>query len=127
MSRYVTKKITGKAATEHYERVVEETGEVIQLEPEFAVMSRRPGIARDWFAKYRDDVFPHDDVVIKGQQIKPPRYYDKLYEIEDECGYSELKDRRKQAAQDNQHSSPKRLRDREKVTEARLKQRKSKL
>lgn len=119
-ARYCTKKITGEAAYEHYERIVEETGEVIQLEPEFAVMSRRPGIGHDWFAKYRDDVFPHDDVIVKGRQVKPPRYYDKLEEIQDECGFSEIKAARKEAAASDEHSSGKRLRDRKVVMEARL-------
>ena len=120
-ARYCTKKITGPAAQEHYERVVEETGEVIQLEPEFAVMSRRPGIAADWYAKYRDDVFPDDEVIVKGRQIKPPRYYDKLFEFQDECGFQKIKASRKEAAANDPDSTGRRLRDRETVMEARLK------
>lgn len=120
-ARYCTKKITGPAAEEHYEVLVPETGEVIQREPEFAVMSRRPGIGRDWYAKYRDDVFPHDDVVIKGRQIRPPRYYDKLFELEDECGFQKVKAKRIDAALDDKDSTGKRLADKEKCTEARLK------
>ena len=121
VTRYCTKKITGRAAQEHYETVVEETGEVIQRQPEFAVMSRRPGIAREWFAKYRDDVFPHDDVIIKGRQIKPPRYYDKLFELEDECGFDVIKAKRKEKALENEKDSTgRRLADRGVVMEARL-------
>ena len=120
-ARYCTKKITGPGAEEHYETVVEETGEVIQREPEFAVMSRRPGIAAEWYARYRDSVFPHDDVVVKGRQIKPPRYYDKLFQLEDECGFSKVKQLRVQRATESEDSSTQRLRDREKCTEARLK------
>lgn len=120
-ARYCTKKITGKAAQEHYESLVAETGEVIQREPEFAVMSRRPGIGKEWFAKYRDSVFPHDDVIVKGRQIKPPRYYDKLFEFEDQCGFDKVKAVRTQRALESTDTSTQRLRDREKCTEARLK------
>lgn len=128
VTRYCTKKITGPAADDHYLRMVENTGELIQLEPEFAVMSRRPGIAKDWFVKYKDDVFPHDDVVFKGVQVRPPRYYDKLFEIEDEDGFSKIKAKRKESARDNHAESlPARRAAREKVQEARLKMKSGKL
>lgn len=78
IARYVTKKVTGRAAEGHYARVDDETGEIVQIEPEFATMSRRPGIGRSWFDAFKSDVYPSDEVICRGRSAKPPRYYDKL-------------------------------------------------
>jgi len=84
VARYVTKKIKGKDAEDHYIRWDPSTGEGIPIEPEYATMSRKPGIGKTWFDKYKNDVYPHDYVVIKGEyKIRPPRFYDsKLSEEE---------------------------------------------
>ena len=69
VARYVVKKFKGKGADDFYHGLV----------PEFVVMSRRPGIAREWFEKFKSDVFPGDFVVDKkGHKVKTPRYYEKL-------------------------------------------------
>ena len=71
VARYVTKKITGDQADEHYNG----------REPEFVRMSRRPGIGAAWLDKYQTDVYPHDYIVIRdGIKVKPPKYFDKLFE-----------------------------------------------
>lgn len=44
-------------------------------------MSRRPGIGLTWFEKYKSDVYPHDYVVVNGSKVRPPRYYDKKFEL----------------------------------------------
>ena len=45
-------------------------------QPERSVMSRRPGIALNWFNKYKGDVFPTDEVVTsKGFVLRPCKYY----------------------------------------------------
>jgi hypothetical protein len=77
-ARYIIKKINGDQAKDHYWRTNPETGEMDQIEPEYATMSRRPGIGYNWFQKYKTDVYPHDYVVINGFKVKPPRYYDNL-------------------------------------------------
>jgi hypothetical protein len=33
-------------------------------------MSRRPGIAGDWFDKYKDDVYPSDTIHLSGQKSR---------------------------------------------------------
>lgn len=44
-------------------------------------MSRRPGIGSAWLDRYKSDVYPHDYVVIRdGIKVKPPKYFDKLFE-----------------------------------------------
>lgn len=73
VARYITKKITGPKADEHYQG----------REPEYTNMSRRPGIGRDWIDKYKEDVYPHDFVVMRNKKMRPPRYYDKVYDTFD--------------------------------------------
>jgi hypothetical protein len=75
VARYVTKKQKGKDAEKHYIRWDPLTGEGIPIEPEYATMSRKPGIGKTWFDQYKSDVFPHDYVVINKHEVKPPRYY----------------------------------------------------
>ena len=70
VARYIMKKVNGDLAESHYERVDWETGEVYQLKPEYTTMSRRPGIGSNWFAKFKDDIFPQDYVVINGKKLK---------------------------------------------------------
>lgn len=78
VARYVTKKVTGSRATEHYRRVNPETGEVWQVHPEFARMSNRPGIGLGWLRKYPGDVFPRDFITtVDGKKRPVPRYYKK--------------------------------------------------
>lgn len=73
---YVRKKVRQKDDPEHYTRVDPDTGELHELVPEFARMSRRPGIAREWISRYWSDVYPRDHVTLDGAKMKPPRYYD---------------------------------------------------
>lgn len=76
VARYVTKKITGKAAEDHYAIADADTGEVVMLQPEYATMSRRPGIGARWLEAYSDEVYPADEVIMRGRSMKPPRAYD---------------------------------------------------
>lgn len=95
IARYCTKKITGKASEAHYQRVLPETGEVIQLLPEFCQASLKPGIGRAWFDKYGlTDVYPRDEVIVRGVRCKPPRYYDKLLEEADPEMFRQVKAKR---------------------------------
>jgi len=79
-ARYITEKMIGDRAKKHYERIDPDTGEIYQLTPEFNLMSRRPGIGRDFFDKYYGDMYPNDYTIVRGKKAKPPRYYDKLFE-----------------------------------------------
>lgn len=80
VARYVMKKVTGKAADTHYDKHDPETGEIFSVEPEFAHYSLKPGIGAEWFAKFHASVYPHDYLIFNGKKVRPPRYYDKLYE-----------------------------------------------
>jgi hypothetical protein len=52
------------------------------LKQEYTTMSRRPGIAADWFAKYFEDVYPSDSIYVNGRVMRPPKYYDDLFKKE---------------------------------------------
>lgn len=50
--------------------------------PEYCTMSRRPGIGAGFLDKFRRDVYPSDEVVVRGVKCRPPRFYDsKLGEV----------------------------------------------
>lgn len=75
---YAVKKINGDRAKDHYARVVTETGEIVQIEPEFAQMSLKPGIGFAWLERYWRDLYTvHDAVIVDGKKKRIPRYFDK--------------------------------------------------
>lgn len=73
VARYSLKKISGEKATSHYRG----------KKPEYCTMSRRPGIGKKWFDKYRYEVYPLDRVNVRGVDSKPPRFYDNQMQKED--------------------------------------------
>lgn len=80
---YVMKKIGGDDAAEHYVRPHPVTGEIVQLQPEWLVMSRRPGIGAAWFDRFKGDAFPSDFLILDGKRQRVPRYYKlKLSKVE---------------------------------------------
>lgn len=101
-ARYCTKKITGDMAKDHY-TVILLDGRMVEIEPEFAMMSlgrnRGDGIGAKHFDKYRDEIYPEDECVIRGKRSKPPRYYDKLLEETDVDLYEEVKRNREDFAE----------------------------
>lgn len=74
---YVRKKVARRDNPDAYVRVDADTGELVNVEPEFSRMSLRPAIGRKWLERYWKDVYPRDYVVMDGKEFKPPRYYDK--------------------------------------------------
>jgi hypothetical protein len=82
VARYVMKKQTGDSADEHYKITDPDTGEIFDLKPEYSTMSN--GIGKSWYEKYKKDIYPHDEVIVRGKPMKPPKYYDTLLERENE-------------------------------------------
>lgn len=124
VARYATKKITGAHAAEHYRRVDTRTGEIHQLKPEFAVMSRNPGVGAKWIDTYAGDVYPCDHVVLGGRiRGKPPRFYDERVAKQNPELVAQLKQERKQFAMEPRqeaNSTKARLAVRAEVLRARL-------
>lgn len=121
VARYAVKKITGSVAPEYYTTVQPTTGEAFQIQPEYCTMSRRPGIGEGWYRKYHADVYPSDQLIVRGNITRPPRYYDKLKEKT--ASLEAVKQQRKANAKnhknDNSHA---RLAVREIVKQAQLQQ-----
>src|SRR5690606_33993541 len=112
---------TGERAEEHYRWIDPETGEVFNRRPEYTTMSRRPGIAAEWFRRYKNEVYPSDEVIVKGKAVRPPKYYDSLYEVEFPEDAAKIKDARKRAAAKHKaNNTPDRLAVREKVKKAQV-------
>lgn len=84
VAAYVTKKITGPQAREHYQGRT----------PEYSTMSRRPGIGSGFAAEYEQEIYEADSVIIRGLEMKPPKYYDRQLERRDPERWYEIKDRR---------------------------------
>lgn len=103
VARYVTKKVTGKKAAAHYGELLNKTtGELTPRRiPEFFETSRRPGLGRDWYEKYKSEVINTDSVLMNGKEIKPPKYYNNRIEIDDPEAHFRNKAARTAAAKNN--------------------------
>lgn len=126
VARYVMKKVTGPRAEAHYEAVDPVSGEIFQREPEFTRMSLKPGIGATFFEKYKKEIFPRDEVIVRGMKMKPPKYYDRLLALDADSYFAQLDgvvafEREHRAAMLRFDNTPDRLRTRELVTHARLK------
>lgn len=97
-ARYITKKITGEEANDHYTRIYPNTGLVAKVQPEYITMSRRPGIAAEWFNTFQGDVYPKDYVTCRGRRITPPVFYDRMLEAEDPELLEKIKKKRRRDA-----------------------------
>lgn len=97
-ARYVMKKVRGEGSPEHYMFTDMTTGEINLVKPEYATMSRKPGIGKTWFDKYKEDVFPNDYCVVRGHEVRPPRYYDTILQQEYPEEYEAIKEKRKKDA-----------------------------
>lgn len=121
VARYIMKKVTGKNAAEHYQEIDPDTGEITNRTPEFTKMSLKPGIGYEWYKQYTSDVYPHDYVVVRGKKVKPPKYYDKKYKIDNPYEFDELLYIREKSSKLNYaDNTPERLLVKEQVAKAKL-------
>lgn len=109
VARYIMKKITGPNADAYYEGRL----------PEYTTMSRRPGIGAEWFKQFGKEVYPADSVIMRGREMKPPRFYDDLYELQDRDGALEVA-RKRRAKRRLEDETPERLEVIEQCVAARL-------
>lgn len=87
-ARYSTKKITGQQASDHYLRVHPLHGFICRVRPEFSLMSRRPGIGQGYAIKYQDEIYRSDSVIVRGKELKPPRFFDQQLSQEEQLTLS---------------------------------------
>lgn len=94
-ARYVVKKQKGANASVY---------EKYNFEPEFSLMSRRPGIGKDFFDEHKEELYAYGEYSFptgKGAHtIKPCKYYDKLFDIEYPEVMEDIKNSRQQAVID---------------------------
>ena len=116
---YVLKKVRNAPGCVTVSVVDSDSGEVFAVAPEFATMSRRPGIGRGWIEKFHEDIYPGAEVVVDGKPFKAPEYYTRLLAEKDPELVEGLKvERRKRRKRVDE--TPERLAVREKVAEANL-------
>lgn len=76
---YCNKKQVQLGDDERYSRVVVDpnTGWPVrvEVEPEFATMSNRPGLGTGYYERFGRDVFPSDFVIVDGAKWGTPRFY----------------------------------------------------
>lgn len=92
VARYMLKKQKGKSA---------ETQKAMGKEIEFTRMSRRPGIAAGVSPEELKKIYQTDQIIIPGKKpkkVKPPKYYDKLFDLTAPEEYEKIKAKRKEAA-----------------------------
>lgn len=113
VARYITKKITGEKAKDHYNG----------RKPEYTTMSRRPGIGYDFYKKYKKEIFDNDSVIMNGKEIQPPGYYYNQFEIDNPEKFRKVQiDREIDASKKQEITSYQRLQTIEKCREINLKQ-----
>lgn len=93
VARYVMKKLKAIPAPELYY----EQGQI----PEFVRMSRRPGIGKE---NFKPEWYTNDEIIIKGhrqniQTVRPPKYYDKMYDELNHEHMNSIKNQRKEQAE----------------------------
>lgn len=90
-ARYVTKKMTG-AESVFYEEMF--------LEPPFSLMSRKPGIAHDYYERNKDNIFTQEFINLStdkgGLKFTPPKYFKRLGLMDE--NYSVVEDKSEQSS-----------------------------
>lgn len=125
VARYICDKVTGKNAEKHYLDNMgfldKDTGELIARVPEYTTMSRRPGIGSSFYDSLFSDIYPRDEVIIRGKSMQPPRYYDAKLKEADPGLFEIIKASRvENALKFSADNTVERLSDREKVATAKL-------
>lgn len=100
VAKYILKKRMGSDAAAFYSGVDPETGEIYSREPEFYLASKHPAIGDSFYAKHRESIFSHDEIILNGKRCGHVSRYDKLLERDDPARYDLVKfDRRQKGLQ----------------------------
>lgn len=117
VARYVIQKRTEKGAYE----TTDTDGTITSRQPPYNAMSTRPAIGKRWYMRYKDDLHNFDHAIDHNGSRQPvPAYYDKLRQRE-KGDLSDIKANRELAAlQYADNNTEARLRVREEVAKAKL-------
>ena len=103
IARYVTKKLSvseysSTAARERfinkhigYSSLESRKLEVVRPVEQGVCIPQQVGLGKPWFEKYWQDVYPSDEVIIRGRKMRPPRYYDRLLKLANPDLYFKVK------------------------------------
>jgi len=117
-ARYVLKKKLGVGDLQH--AVLDpETGELKPVINPYAVMSLASAIGKQWLTKNHGDIYNADKdfLVLKGKKLKPPKYFDKIYDTINPKRMERIKKQRKE---NREEKTLEELRAHEKITRARI-------
>lgn len=94
-ARYVMKKLNGPEGQFYTD---------FNIEPPFSLMSRKPGIARQWYDDH-PDMYDYEYISVKtptgGRKFRPPKYFDKLFDFDDPEKSAEIKAIRQKMAEES--------------------------
>lgn len=93
VARYIMKKVKGPNAKEYYKS--------IGKTPEYTKMSLKPGIGANYYKLNKEQIYELDKIILPGKKtkiIQPPKYYDKLYDIDNPEKMQSIKQAREQKA-----------------------------
>lgn len=121
-ARYVLKKKLGTGDLQHV-LMDTETGELTPVQSPYATMSLKTAIGKTWLEKNHGDIYNADKdfLVLRGQKMKPPKYFDKIYDTINTTRLQRIKEKRKTEHKDMTLTE---IRAHEKITRARIIQRK---
>ena len=86
VARYVVKKQKGDGAQVYKD---------LNIVPEFCIMSRRPGIASQYYEDNKDKIYKNDSIIIPGgERVRPSKFYDKKYDQYDPFTLALIKTKR---------------------------------
>lgn len=115
---YCARYMVGKFKSKDKEEVEKYYG---GREPEYCTMSRGGknghGIGSEWFEKYRCEVYAQDSVIVRGKEVKPPKYYDALFDIAEPQKMAAIKRKRKRNVKEEEARGKRAMAEKE-VTEA---------
>lgn len=90
VARYCMKKQKGAGASVYDD---------FNIEPEFSLMSRRPGIGREWYDEYGEKSYETDIIRLSLPDgpisFQPPSYFDSIFDIDHSEELEEIKENRR--------------------------------
>lgn len=91
VARYITKKKNGDKSEDYYAA----KGQI----KEFFRSSTKPGIGRQYYENHKKEIYKNDQILIRNKKgshwVKPPKYFDRLYEKESPDNMKEIKQKRR--------------------------------